>query len=263
MPDSDIPNITVVAGPPGIGKTTWISQFLTATDTPLFYLCPAAGNEAVDRLRIGYFFPRVSVIEETEAPALLMNLPDRAQVYMEMGFHVDLMTLPFNGLPHRKVAIVPPDLASSEWHSWANEVVTGNKIDTAQTAPLPALWRAPLTGQVFDPPSLDDLLIELTGGAYGQVIRLKGIFELPDGQAWYIDFVKGLSGIEYTDLKLPRWLEGRPNRLSGIEVVGHDLEQATIAETLLSACLADEILAQYQQQYRQRYSTSETEEIVA
>ena len=93
---------------------------------------------------------------------------------------------------------------------------------------LPTIWRSPLTGQVFDPPSLDEVLIELTGGAYGRVMRLKGIFELPDGQAFYVDFVKGLSGIEYTELKLPRWLQGRPNRFSGMEVVAESLRNLFI-----------------------------------
>ncbi|MEO0350469.1 MAG: GTP-binding protein [Cyanobacteria bacterium P01_A01_bin.15] len=253
---SDTPNITVVAGPPGIGKTTWISQFLSAAG--LGYLYPGAGAEAVDRLRIGYRFPQVSAIEENMAPALLMDLRELGRVYVELGFHIDLATLP--GLPCHRVAVVPPDLADSEWHSWADEVVIGNKIEIPQADRLPLLWRAPLTGQVFDPPSLDELLIELTGGAYGQVIRLKGIFELPDGQAFYVDFVQGMPGLEYTELKLPRWLEGRPSRLSSLEVVGYDLQQARIKETLLLTCLSDEILAQYQRQYREHYGLDGTSE---
>ena len=91
-------------------------------------------------------------------------------------------------------------------------------------------------------------------------MRLKGIFELPDGRAFYIDFVKGLPGIEYTELKLPRWLQGRPNRFSGLEVVGHNLEQQTIAQTLLASCLADDVLSQYQRQYQQLQSEEETVE---
>lgn len=268
MPNADTPNITLVAGPPGIGKTTWISQFLNASNKRLGYLYPGAGMEAIDRLRVGYRFPQVSVLEESEVPAL-MNLPDSAQVYIELGFHLDLATLPLNGLPCQKIAVVPPELTESEWHDWADEVVPGNNIAIPQPDRLPSLWRAPLTGQVFDPPSLDELLIELTGGAYGHVMRLKGIFELPDGRAFYVDFVDGIPGLEYTELKLPRWLEGRPSRPSGLEVVGYDLQQTTIKETLLVTCLADDILAQYQQQYNERYGEpetierSETMEIVA
>ncbi len=258
MSDSDTPNITLVAGPPGIGKTTWISQFLSAADTQLGYLYPGVGAEAVDRLRIGYRFPQVSVLEEAEAPALLMNLPESVQVYIELGFHLDLATLPLNGLPCRRVAVVPPNLAESEWHDWADEVVLGNQIKIPKEDTLPTLWRAPLTGQVFDPPSLDELLIEITEGAYGKVSRLKGIFELPDGRAFHVDFVDGMPGLEYTELKLPRWLEGRPSRPSGLEVVGHDLQQTLIKETLLVTCLADEVLAHYQRQYRQHYEQSES-----
>lgn len=254
-------NITLVAGPPGIGKTTWISQFLSASEHPLFYLCPGTGTETIDRLRIAYRFPNVTVVDDSQAAELLMNLPDPGQVYIELGFHLDLAALPFNSLPCRRVVIVPPELAQltaqSEWHNWANELVAGNNIQIPTPNDLPNFWRMSLTGQVFDPPSLEALLTEMTEGAYGRLIRLKGIFELPDGQAFYIDFVEGLPGIEYTELKLPRSLKGRPTRLSGLEVVGYNLQQKTMAETLRVSCLSDELLDQYQRQYRQHYRTSD------
>ena len=259
-------SITLVAGPPGIGKTTWINQFLSDSDQPLFYLCPGASTgteaEAIDRLRVSYRFPQVTVVDDSQAAALLMNLPDRAQVYIELGFYLDLATLPFNDLPCRKVAIVPPDLANltaqSEWHSWVDELVAGNNIQVPAPPNFPDFQRMSLTGQVFDPPSLEVFLTEFTGGAYGPAIRLKGIFELPDGQAFHIDFVEGMSGIEYTELKLPKSLRGRPTRLSGLEVIGYSLQQKAMAETLQASCLSDEVLARYQRQYRQHYRTTDS-----
>lgn len=269
MPDSIPPGITLVAGPPGIGKTTWISQFLSDSAQPLFYLCPGTGSGAkvIDRLRVSYCFPQVTVIDDSQAAELLLNLPDGAQVFIELGYHLDLATLPFNNLPCRKVAIVPPKLAQltaqSEWHSWADELVAGNNIQAPAPNATLDFRRMSLTGQVFDPPSLEVILTEITGGAYGRAIRLKGVFELPDGNAFYIDFMEGLEGIEYTELKLARSLKGRPTRLSGLEVIGYDLQQKLMAESIQVSCLSDELLTQYQRQYRQHYKNAKQEESVA
>ncbi|MEM9266842.1 MAG: GTP-binding protein [Cyanobacteria bacterium P01_F01_bin.13] len=250
-------DLTLVAGPPGVGKTTWISQFLKDASRPLFYLHPGA-QESVDLAWIGYGFPWVSIISDDRAATVLTDLPDQAQVFIELGFHLDLKSPFLAALPGRRIAIVPPGLEKSEWHDWADEVIPSNHSQALDADKLSTIWKSPLTGQVFDPPSLDGVLIELTGGAYGQVMRLKGIFEMPDGQAFYVDFVEGLPGIEYTELKLPRWLQGRPDRFSGLEIVGHSLEQKTIAQTLLASCLADDVLFQYQRQYQQLQSEAET-----
>jgi hypothetical protein len=246
----DSMTLIAVAGPSGSGKTTWISQFLKDPSRPLFYLCPGLGNYSIDLVRFSYRFPWVYLVPESQAQQVLVDLPDRAQVYLELGFHLDLASPFLASLPCHRVAVLPPGLTESDWHDWADEVIPGNDITVPAPDNLPELWRSPLTGQVFDPPSLDEMLIELTGGAYGNVHRVKGIFELPDGRAFHVDFVEGLPGIEYTELNIPRWLEGRPDRFSGIEVVGWNLEQETIAETVLDGCLSDEAIAHYQEQYR-------------
>lgn len=244
------PSLIAVAGPCGSGKTTWISQHLDDRTRPLFYLDPGLGNISVDLAKIGYRFPWVQVILEQQAQFTLSTLPDGAVVYVELGFHMDLGSLFLGGLPCHRVTVLPPSLQDSEWHNWADEVVPGCAIAVLDAAKLPELWCTPLTGRVFDPPSLDDILIELTKGAYGHVHRVKGIFELPGGRAFYVDFVEGLPGIEYTELNLPRWLDGRPERFSGIEVVGGNLDQDVIAQTLLDGCLSDEAIAHYQEQYK-------------
>ena len=250
-----MPTLIAVSGPAGSGKTTWISQFFQAApDSPQFYLSPGLGDISVDLARIGYRFPLVQVVPENQIQIALTALPETATVYIELGFHLDLNSPFFAALPCRRVAVVPPDLTQSIWHDWADEVIPGNPAlpETNWPAALlekpPQLWRSALMGQVFDPPSLDAIWAELTGGAYGAVQRAKGIFEMPDGRAFYIDFVAGLPGSEYVELQIPRWLSGRPQRYSGIEVTGWNLETAAIAQTILDGCLTEEAIAQYQAQ---------------
>ncbi len=245
-----MPHLIAVAGPAGSGKTTWLSQFLQNPSRPCFY-CSLGGDLSVDASRIAYCWPSVEVIADNQAPLLLSTLPEETAVYFELGFHLDLQ-LPFlESLPCHRVAVLPPNQPQSDWHDWADEIILGNDISPLwDPENLPQLWRAPLTGQVFDAPSLDDILIELTEGAYGQVYRVKGIFEMPDGRAFYVDFVRGLEGREYLELPIAPWLQGRPRRFSGIEVVGRHLNLEVIAATLKQGWLSDAAVSQYQQHYQ-------------
>jgi hypothetical protein len=246
------PSIIAVAGPSGSGKTRWVSQFFKEQSQSQFYSAPGLGLISVDLARIAYRFPWVQVIPDAEIRDVLMSMPDDAQVYVEVGFHLDLSASVLADLSCHRVAVLPPQLSSSEWHDWADEMIPGNDIPSPHDLGLPQIWRSPLTGQVFDPPSLDTVWNEVIAGAYGPVHRAKGIFELPDGRAFHIDFVQGLPGSEYTELQLPRWLEGRPDRFSGIEITGWSLDQAAIAQTIRQCCLSDEVIAHYQSQVRDR-----------
>jgi len=252
-----MPHLIAISGPSGSGKTTWISQFLKDQSTPQYYVCPGLGEISVDLARMGYRFPSVQVVPEAQLKTVLADLPEQATLYLEWGFHLDLGSPFLAELPWERVAVLPPDLAESDWHGWADRVILGNAVVAPANGCLPEIWCTPLTGQVFDPPSLDDLLIELTGGAYGQVCRMKGIFELPDGRAFYVDFVDGLPGREYTELAIPRWLSGRPDRFSGIEVAGYGLNREVIAQTLMDSALSDAALAQYQQHYQSLHPSEE------
>lgn len=103
---------------------------------------------------------------------------------------------------------------------------------------------------MLDPASLNTFWYELTHGAYGTVQRAKGIFDVADGRSLYFDFVAGLAETTYLELNLPLWCNGRPDRFSGIEVVGEVLDQEAITETIKACCLEDHVIAYYQQRIK-------------
>ena len=236
--------ITVVAGPCGAGKTTWILQELAQVPTPAVYMTPGVSTVPIDATRVATRFPQVEIFHRQHETELLKRLADGVPAYFEMGFQLETDMPLLEAQPHRRVALVAQESQDTGWELWADSMIQGNPstldVKSAQ------LWRAPLSGQVFDPPSLDTFWQELTQGAYGEVHRAKGIFELADGQAFHFDFMNSLPGSAYTELNLPRWVQGRPNRFSGIEVVGQGLDERAIAATLKDCYLSDSLLAAHQ-----------------
>jgi hypothetical protein len=152
-------------------------------------------------------------------------------------------------IPYRSIAILPLYLQDSEYHTWAKEIIPGAAIDTNITPTQ--LWRVPTTGQVIDEDSLHEFWYEITHGAYGQVSRAKAIFDVADGRSLYADFTLGVPATNFLELDLPCHLEGRPQRFSGIEVSGQNLDEAAMRQTLEDCCLSDAAIWQYQQQVKQ------------
>ena len=244
--------ITVVAGPCGAGKTTWILQELAQVSTPAVYVTPGVGTVPIDATRVAVRFPQVEIFHRQPETELLRRLAGGVPAYFEVGFQLEMDIPLLEARPHRRIALVADENREASWQLWADKVIHGNQstldLQSAQ------LWRAPLSGQVFDPPSLDIFWQELIQGAYGEVHRAKGIFELADGQAFHLDFVNSLPGSAYTELNLPRWVQGRPNRFSGIEVVGQGLDEGAIAATLKDCYLSDSLLAAHQATLRDSLS---------
>ncbi len=198
----------------------------------------------IDATRVAAQFPHVEIFHRQPETELLQRLAAGVPAYFELGFQLEPDMPLLATRPHRRVALVAEENQEAGWQLWADDVIQGNQstldVKSAQ------LWRAPLSGQVFDPPSLDTFWQELIQGAYGGVHRAKGIFELADGQAFHFDFVTSLPGSAYTGLNLPRWSQGRPNRFSGLEVVGQGLNEGAIAATLQDCFLSDSLLASHQ-----------------
>lgn len=249
------PNIILVAGFPGVGKTAWIQQQLNHTQSAT-YLNLGAGTVPIDATVLAAEVPGLVAISEEQLSEFLQLNANHSPIYIELGFQIDLasLILPVDSAHCQRVVVVPPDANQSEWAEWAEVFVVG--ADPSWQCDQPQIWRSLLTGQVLDPASLNTFWYELTHAAYGKLHRAKGIFDLADGRAMHFDFVAGLPNpdrpeTDRTELDLPLWITGRPDRFSGIEVIGEALDQRAIAQTLTDCCLDDAVIAYYQAQIRE------------
>jgi hypothetical protein len=249
--------LIAVTGLPGVGKTTWIRQQMAQADRPGLYFSPGCGNVAIDSAYLAATFPEWTIESEGNSDRLLEKMRDFPMGYLELGFHLDLVALEpvLQKLGCRRVAVMPPNLESTGWHAWADEIVPGMAVNLSDVKLQ--ISRSLLTGEVLDYASLDVFWYELTQGAYGEVVRAKGIFDLTEGRSFYFDFVAGMQQPIFEELNLPQWLQGRPDRFSGIEIFGYNLEQKLISETLHDCCLSDRAISYYQQQIQAELETLE------
>lgn len=243
-------NITLVAGSLGVGKTTWIRQQVQPLADSTLYLSLDTDAGSVDSTYLAAQVPGLTVLPIAQLADFLAHPIPEATVYLELGFHIDLssLILPDQMADCQRVAVVPPGSRDTDWHDWADVIVTG--AEASFTLKHPHLWRSALSGQVLDLASLNTFWYELTYGAYGTVQRAKGIFDVADGRSLHFDFVAGLAETTYLELNLPLWCNGRPARFSGIEVVGEALDREAIAQTIKECCLNDRAIAYYQQQLK-------------
>lgn len=259
-----IPKITIVAGLPGAGKTRWIQEQLQSTNEAAVYLHLGQGIVPIDAVYLAAEVSGLKILAEEQLNEFIYHLlqPDQIQenLYLELGFSIDptSLVLPLDKSLYQRIAMVSSaanqEASQSLWQDWADAIVPGTP--QAGYDKQPQISRSVLTGQVIDFSSLETFWYELIHGAYGDVQRAKGIFTLVDGRVLYFDFVAGLpetvpvreASANATELPLSPCIKGRPEQFSGIEVVGFNIDQAGIAQTLGDSCLDDQAIAYYQEQ---------------
>ncbi|MEM9275584.1 MAG: GTP-binding protein [Cyanobacteria bacterium P01_F01_bin.143] len=242
--------IIAVASSPGVGKTHWIHQQIAQINRPVGYFSPQADSLSIDAIYLQSEYPKLKLYQKGEEAEL-----NKTITYLEIPWYLDLAkieTLLQSLNPHR-VAIIPSDTDNSELKTWADEIIPGNKI-VKQNKNL-QIHRGVLTGEILDFGSLATFWLELTQGAYGEVVRAKGIFDLADGQIYYGDFIPGKSALEFKPLNLPRWPNGKPDRKSGFEIVGSNLDKAEIDQTVRDCCVPESAINYYQQQVKESLVT--------
>ncbi|WP_036487243.1 GTPase G3E family protein [Myxosarcina sp. GI1] len=249
--------IIAVASPPGAGKTHWIHQQLAQTSKPVGYFSPQTDSVPIDAIYLQSEYPQLKLYQTGEEAELNNTI-----TYLEIPWYFDLAGIEpllqtFNS---RRVVIIPEDTDSRELETWADEIIQVSNT----TKPNKALQihRGVLTGEILDFDSLATFWLELTQGAYGKVVRAKGIFDLVDGKIYYGDFKLGKSKLEFKPLDLPRCLNGKPDRFSGFEIVGSNLDKDEIAQTVRDCCVPESAINYYQQQVKESLESEPEVEVV-
>jgi hypothetical protein len=248
--------ITVITGSLASGKTYWIREQITKSTLPVIYFSPHTESFPIDRIYLQSEFPHLSFLSVGEEYKL-QDLSNQNAIYIEIPWYLDLESSePFLKLLNcHRVAIVAIDDQIEKWTVAVDEIVFSQvenriKMDEWLNNPKNQCHQGNLKGEILDFASLVTFWSELTQGAYGEVIRVKGIFDILDGQSIYGEFLKGFEREAFETLNLPLHLEGRPNRFSGIEIIGRNLDRSAIAATLGDCCLTDEAITYYQQQVK-------------
>ncbi len=265
--------IIAVASPPGAGKTHWIHQQIAQTNKPVGYFSPQTDSVPIDAIYLQSEYPQLKLYQTGEEAEL-----DKTITYVEIPWYLDLAGIEplLQTFKSHRVAIIPDDTDSKELETWADEIIPGDlggleegrslaeALRDRITKPTTALQihRGVLTGEILDFDSLATFWLELTQGAYGKVVRAKGIFDLVDGQIYYGDFRLGKSELEFKPLNLPRWLNGKPDRKSGFEIVGSNLDKSEIAQTVRDCCVPESAINYYQQQVKESLETELEVEVV-
>jgi hypothetical protein len=248
----------LISGPPGCGKTSWILSQLQRHDGACGYLRLAGfADEGLQQARDGGI--DLTFLQD-QCPGLLdLGDPD-----FSLAPHPDsllaLIELPqFHspdqaGLAGTDRRIIPelhalPLQPDRHLHFGRDPELPSQ--DTLDFSVLTS-WSRTLTGGVWDPASLNSFWFELVNGAYGDVYRAKAVMNLPDGRAFFCNWMVSQSGSQLLPLHSVAPPQGRPDRLSRLVVQGRNLDPAGIEATIDDCLLSDAVLELQQAPLRQR-----------
>ena len=247
----------LISGPPGCGKTTWMLNHLKSHQGPRGYLrlpgISTAGLEQADDggIDLSYLQDQISDLidlsntgQASAGEEQQLNLVELSQFQPPASSGLDGVD---SSVIHQLEALgLGLDRAL---HFGQDEDLP--KEDTLEFSRLEA-WSLPLEGSVWDPNSLSSFWFELVNGAYGDVYRAKALMNLPDGRAFFCNWMVSQRGSQFLPLEAVAAPDGRPKRCSRLSVQGKALDGSGIQATIADCLLSDEVLELHQEPQRQQ-----------
>ena len=253
----------LISGPPGCGKTTWMLNSLKSHQGPRGYLrlpgFSTAGLEQADDggIDLSYLQDQISDLidlsnadQASEAQEQQLNLVELSQFQPPTASGPD--GVDSSVIQQLEALGLRLDQAL---HFGQDEDLP--KEDTLEFSRLEA-WSMPLEGCVWDPNSLSSFWFELVNGAYGDVYRAKALMNLPDGRAFFCNWMVSQRESQFLPLQQVEPPTGRPQRQSQLVVQGKALNGEGIQTTIHDCLLSDEVLEMHHSQLREQPIESTT-----
>jgi len=247
----------LISGPPGCGKTTWMLNSLKNHQGPRGYLrlpgLSTAGLEQPDDcgIDLSYLQDQISDLIDLSNTGQASEGEEQQLNLVELSQFQPPATSGLGGVDSSVIQQLEAlglrlDRAL---HFGQDEDLP--KEDTLEFSRLEA-WSLPLEGSVWDPNSLSSFWFELVNGAYGDVYRAKALMNLPDGRAFFCNWMVSQGGSQFLPLEAVAAPDGRPKRCSRLSVQGKALDGSGIQATIADCLLSDEVLELHQEPQRQQ-----------
>ncbi|NQV09741.1 MAG: GTP-binding protein [Cyanobacteria bacterium] len=252
--------ILLLSGPPGCGKTSWILNQIQSHSGPSGYLRLAgypdeglaqARDGGIDRAFLLDQCPEL--LDLSDLDQALAPHPDCLLALIELPqFHppaqAGLAGVDRRVMPQLQALHLTPDV---HLHFGRDpELPQQDALDFSHLLG----WSLNLNAAVWDPASLSSFWFELVNGAYGDVYRAKALMNLPDGRAFFCNWMVSQEGSQFLPLQTIAPPDGRPDRLSRLVVQGKDLDPAAIEATVADCVLSNAVLELQQAPLRQRHT---------
>ncbi len=248
----------LISGPPGCGKTTWILNTMQSHPGSCGYLrlegyTDEGLEQATDTgIDLAFLQDQIPQLRDLTDPHLdLASQPDDLLALIEVPQFRPPKESGLIGIDPRVKAQLEAFQLLPDRHLHFGQEPELPKRDTLEFSKLES-WTISLHKYVWDPSSLNSFWFELVNGAYGDVYRAKALMNLPDGRAFFCNWMMTQDGSQFLPLQAVAPPNGRPTRVSELVVQGKALDAVGAQSTIDDCLLNDAVLEMHQAPLRDR-----------